>query len=83
MKLTQFQSLILLGCYGVYSIVLPSPLDIGELIISSVFSQLYPLCPTELCKTQTDTITSYYNLFTILTVPSGFGGAYWVHKKNN
>jgi hypothetical protein len=78
-QLSNIQALILVGIFGVYSIVLPSPLDIGELILYSIYDT--STCTTDFCVDNMNKILNYYHLGTLMMIPSGFGLATYLHKR--
>ena len=78
-QLSPFQALIIIGCFGVYGTFLPSPIDIGELIVYSVYDSLH--CTTEWCQETMDRILLYYNLGNVMMIPGGFGGAFYIKKQ--
>ena len=78
-QISNVQALILVGIFGVYSVVLPSPLDIGELILYAINDT--STCATDFCKDNMNKILNYYHLGTFMMIPSGFGFAIIVHKK--
>jgi len=78
-RLSQFQALILVGCFGVYGTFIPSPIDIGELIVYSFYNSAP--CITEWCQEMMDRILAYYHIGTFIMIPGGFGTAFYVKKR--
>jgi hypothetical protein len=79
-ELSPVQALLIIGLFGVYGTFVPNPWDIGETILSAV--NYASTCTTDFCKENSDRLLKYYNLGTILMMPSGFGLALYVYKNN-
>lgn len=68
-QLSPFQALMLVGMFGVYGTLIPSPYDIGELLVHSVYDAT--TCPSEWCQEMKDRVLSYYYLGTMIMMVGG------------
>ena len=80
-ELSPFQSLLVIGLFGVYGTFVPSPLDIGETILYTINDA--STCNTDFCVENMNKILNYYHLGTFMMMPIGFGLAIYVKKTNS
>ena len=73
-----FQALLLIGCFGFYGTFIPSPYDLGELILNSLYEN--STCLNDFCQQNMDRLLFTYHLATSILMIAGFGGAIYVKK---
>lgn len=77
-QLSPFWTLMVIGLFGVYGTFVPSPYDIGELLVYSIYNAT--ACLTDWCQETKDSVLTYYELGMVIMMPGGFGGAWYVKK---